>query len=106
MSKKSVIGNIRSRLTLSDEALLRFLPFGTWLSVLAFCSIYISHATDQKVHKIDDLSKVRQTLEAEHTETKEKLTKLSLESRVLKRAEALKLKNPELRPKKIVVTEE
>ncbi|CAI8404618.1 MAG: Uncharacterised protein [Cryomorphaceae bacterium] len=106
MSKKKGIGALKGRLTLSDEALLRFLPFGAWLCALAFISINVSHATDQKVHKIDELSKVRQTLEAEHTETKEKLTKLSLESRVLKRAEALDLKNPELRPKKIVVTEE
>ena len=106
MSKKKGIGKLMSKFALSDEALLRFLPFGAWLSALALCSIYISHRMDQKVHKIDELSKTRQTLEAEHTETKEKLTKLSLESRVLRRAEELDLVDPVVRPKKIKVAEE
>jgi cell division protein FtsL len=104
MSKlKKVIEAVTDRLKLTDEGLIRMLPFAAWLSALALFSIYVSHSTDRKVHEIDELSKLRQTLEAEHTETKERLTKLSLESRVLKRAQELDLINPDERPEKIVV---
>lgn len=107
MSKfKKAIGALSDRLKLTDEGLIRMLPFAAWLSTLALVSIYISHSTDRKVHEIDELSKMRQTLEAEHTETKERLTKLSLESRVLRRAQALELINPDERPEKIVVESE
>jgi len=107
MSKlKKAIEAATDRLKLTDEGLIRMLPFAAWLSALALFSIYVSHSTDRKVHEIDELSKLRQTLEAEHTETKERLTKLSLESRVLKRAQELDLINPDERPEKIVVESE
>lgn len=107
MSKlKKAIEAVTERLKLTDEGLIRMLPFAAWLSALALFSIYVSHSTDRKVHEIDELSKLRQTLEAEHTETKERLTKLSLESRVLKRAQELDLINPDERPEKIVVESE
>ena len=107
MSKlKKAIEAVTDRLKLTDEGLIRMLPFAAWLSALALFSIYVSHSTDRKVHEIDELSKLRQTLEAEHTETKERLTKLSLESRVLKRAQELVLINPDERPEKIVVESE
>ena len=107
MSKlKKAIEAFTDRLKLTDEGLIRMLPFAAWLSALALFSIYVSHSTDRKVHEIDELSKLRQTLEAEHTETKERLTKLSLESRVLKRAQELDLINPDERPEKIVVESE
>ncbi|MDA9103445.1 MAG: FtsL-like putative cell division protein [Flavobacteriales bacterium] len=107
MSKlKKAIEAVTDRLKLTDEGLIRMLPFAAWLSALALFSIYVSHSTDRKVHEIDELSKLRQTLEAEHTETKERLTKLSLESRVLKRAQELDLINPDERPEKIVVESE
>jgi len=106
MSKiKNAIASAKERLTLGDEGLIRMLPFAAWLSFLALISIYTSHRADQKVHRIDELSKLRQTLEAEHTETREKLTKLSLESRVMRKAQALGLKSPQERPDKIVVEE-
>ena len=107
MSKlKKAIEAVTDRLKLTDEGLIRMLPFAAWLSALALFSIYVSHSTDRKVHEIDELRKLRQTLEAEHTETKERLTKLSLESRVLKRAQELDLINPDERPEKIVVESE
>ncbi len=107
MSKlKKAIEAVTDRLKLTDEGLIRMLPFAAWLSALALFSIYVSHSTDRKVHEIDELSKLRQTLEAEHTETKERLTKLSLESRVLMRAQELDLINPDERPEKIVVESE
>ena len=106
MSKaKNAIAGLKARLTLGDEGLIRMLPFAGWLSLLALISIYSSHRVDQKVHDIDELSKTRQTLEAEHTETREKLTKLSLESRVLRKAEEAGLKSPIQRPEKIIVKE-
>ena len=78
MSKVSnAIAGFKSRLTIKDEGLMRMLPFAAWLSFLALIAIYTSHRADQKVHEIENLSKTRQSLEAEHTETREKLTKLS-----------------------------
>jgi len=102
---KDFFGRLGARLRITDEAIIKFLPFAGWLSFLALISIYVSHSADKKVHKIDDLSRKRQTLEAEHTETKERLTKLSLESRVITKAEELGLMQPEVRPEKIIITE-
>ena len=100
---KDFFGRLGARLKITDEAVIKFLPFAGWLSLLALISIYVSHSADKKVHLIDNLSKERQTLEAEHTETKERLTKLSLESRVISKAQKLGLKQPEVRPEKIVI---
>ena len=106
MSKiKVFFSTLGNRLKITDEAIIKSLPFAGWLSFLALISIYLSHSSDKKVHKIDNLSRKRQTLEAEHTETKERLTKLSLESRVITKAENLGLMQPEIRPEKIVITE-
>lgn len=106
MSKvKDFFGRLGARLRITDEAIIKFLPFAGWLSLLALISIYTSHSADKKVHLIDNLSKERQTLEAEHTETKERLTKLSLESRVIRKAEELGLQQPQVRPEKIVIKE-
>ena len=106
MSKiKVFFSTLGNRLKITDEAIIKSLPFAGWLSFLALISIYLSHSADKKVHKIDNLSRKRQTLEAEHTETKERLTKLSLESRVITKAENLCLMQPEIRPEKIVITE-
>ncbi|MAZ97610.1 FtsL-like putative cell division protein [Schleiferiaceae bacterium] len=106
MSKiKVFFSTLGNRLKITDEAIIKSLPFAGWLSFLALISIYLSHSADKKVHKIDNLSRKRQTLEAEHTETKERLTKLSLESRVITKAENLGLMQPEIRPEKIVITE-
>jgi cell division protein FtsL len=57
------------------------------------------------VHEIEKLSEARQELEAEYTETKEKLTDLSLESKVLRKAKELGLTAPTERADKIVVGE-
>ncbi len=106
MSKiKVFFSTLGNRLKITDEAIIKSLPFAGWLSFLALISIYLSHSADKKVHKIDNLSRKRQTLEAEHTETKERLTKLSLESRVITKAENLGLMQSEIRPEKIVITE-
>ena len=74
-------------------------------TLLALISIYTSHSADRKVHEIEKLSEARQELEAEYTETKEKLTDLSLESKVLRKAKELGLTAPSERPDKIVVEE-
>lgn len=102
---KIFFSTLGDRIKITDEGIIKFLPFAGWLSFLALISIYISHSADKKVHKIDDLSRNRQKLEAEHTETKERLTKLSLESRVITKAEKLGLMKPQERPEKIIVTE-
>ena len=106
MSKWSnITSKIGATLRISDEGILRALPFAAWLSFLALISIYTSHSVDRKVHDIEELSEARQELEAEYTETKEKLTDLSLESKVLRKAKELGLSAPTERPNKIVVEE-
>ena len=100
---RNIATQIWDGLKVTDEGIIKFLPLASWLSLLALISIYVSHSADKKVHRIDELSKQRQTLEAEHTETRERLTKLSLESRVVKKANTMGLKHPTERPQKIVV---
>ena len=106
MSKwNNISSKIGATLRISDEGILRALPFAAWLSLLALVSIYTSHSADRKVHEIEKLSEARQELEAEYTETKEKLTDLSLESKVLRKAKELGLTAPTERADKIVVGE-
>ena len=57
------------------------------------------------MHEIEKRSEARQELEAEDTEIKEKLTDLSLESKVLRKAKELGLTAPTERADKIVVGE-
>ncbi|MDC0614345.1 FtsL-like putative cell division protein [Schleiferiaceae bacterium] len=101
----NISSKIGATLRISDESILHALPFAAWLSFLALISIYTSHSADRKVHEIEKLSESRQELEAEYTETKEKLTELSLESKVLRKAEELGLTAPTERADKIVVEE-
>jgi cell division protein FtsL len=100
-----ISSKIGTALRISDEGILRALPFAAWLSFLALVSIHTSHSADRKVHEIEELSEARQELEAEYTETKEKLTDLSLESKVLRKAKELGLTAPTERADKIVVEE-
>ncbi|MEY2963994.1 MAG: hypothetical protein RL754_1255 [Bacteroidota bacterium] len=107
MSKASrSLKNALGALKVTDEAVLKLLPFAAWACLLGLISISISHRADTKVHRIDELGKKRQTLEAEFTETKERLTKLSLESTLVDRAKKIGLETPENRPKKVVVKDE
>lgn len=94
---------LRRGFRLNAEALMQFLPFTFWLVILATLSIYANHRADVKVKKINVLQEQRLELEAAHTETREKLAKLSLESRIRPKAEALGLTAPSERPKLIVV---
>ena len=106
MSKwNNISSKIGATLRISDEGILRSLTFAALLSLLALVSMYTSHSADRKVHEIEKLSEARQELEAEYTETKEKLTDLSLESKVLRKAKELGLTAPTELADKIVVGE-
>lgn len=101
--RKAITG-LGSALRLKDADLLGLLPFAVYVTALLLFSVYQSHRVDQLVHTIDRLEQERQLLEAEHTETKERLAKLSLESRIVHRAEELGLVQPTERPRIIVQT--
>lgn len=88
---------------LNAEVLSQFMPFIMWLVFLSTVSIYANHRADVKVKRINALQEERLELEAAHTETREKLAKLSLESRIKAKAEAMGLTAPIERPKLIVV---
>ena len=100
--KDNIYHILKGKFLVSEDAMKNW-KFIIFLSFLALIMIASSHSADKKVHRIDELSKQRQTLEAEHTETRERLTKLSLESRVVKKANTMGLKHPTERPQKIVV---
>lgn len=103
MKKNKILKFLGNLFRLDDERIIRFLPFAAYVVFLGAISIYISHRADTKVRLINTLSEQRQALEAEHTEAREKLTKLSLESRITRKAKDLGLTEPEERPEKIVI---
>jgi hypothetical protein len=107
-------GNIGIRAKLLDIARGSFLtndnvfihaPFVGFLLILGFITIQAGHIVDARVQEIGKTRVEVKDLESEYIETKSALMQLSMESRVVARAQALGLKKQVEPPKKIVAHE-
>lgn len=87
---------------LGEERMLKFLPFGVFLTGLALLSIKCSHSADLKAVQIGRLTQTMKELEAEHIETKSRLMQLEMESHVIKKAVEMGFQESTEPPKKII----
>lgn len=108
MTKANNIG-LRARLLdvlrgsfLGSEAFFVHAPFLCFLVLCGFLAIQAAHKVDSRVQQIGRMRVEVKDLEAAYIETKSALMQLSMESRVVSRAQALGLKKQVEPPKKIV----
>ncbi len=76
---------------LADSRWNRHRFFVLWLAFLALISIYSGHMIEKKVLALAALQSTVKDLNSEFTETRSKLMKLSMRSKVKQRAEAIGL---------------
>ncbi|MCH8554552.1 MAG: S-adenosyl-methyltransferase [Schleiferiaceae bacterium] len=89
---------------LNGQLIVKHFPFLLFLAVLAFFAIRSAHKAEYKVIEIGTLKTEVKDLESEYIETKSLLMQLSMESKVVARAEGLGLKKNAQPPKKVTET--
>lgn len=87
---------------LGNERMIRFLPFASYVTVLALIAIYSAHSADRKVHRINKLEVEVDELESEYLDTKARLMQSALESKVEERVEEFGLHAPERPPIELI----
>lgn len=107
--KKKKSGLIKSLNTvfsgtfLSNESVLKHVPFLLFLSVIAILYIANGYWADDKVRQVNKISAQLKELRSEYISTKSDLMFVSKQSEVARTAEKLGLKEPVTPPMKIVV---
>ena len=107
--KKKKSGLIKSLNTvfsgtfLSNESVLKHVPFLLFLSVIAILYIANGYWADDKVRQVNKISAQLKELRSEYISTKSDLMFVSKQSEVAKMADKLGLKEPVTPPMKIVV---
>ena len=88
---------------LSNENVLKHIPFVLFLSVIAILYIANGYWADDKVRQVNKLNAQIKDYRSEYISTKSELMFVSKQSEVAKSAEKLGLKEPIVPPMKIVV---
>jgi len=88
---------------LSNDKVVRHVPFILFLSVIAILYIANGYWADDKVRQVNKISSQLKELRSEYISTKSDLMFVSKQSEVAKSAEKLGLKEPIAPPMKIVV---
>lgn len=88
---------------LSNENVLKHIPFILFLSVIAILYIANGYWADDKIRQVNKISAQLKEMRSEYISTKSDLMFVSKQSEVAKSAEKLGLKEPIAPPMKIVV---
>lgn len=88
---------------LSNESVVKHVPFILFLSVIAILYIANGYWADDKVRQVNKITSQLKELRSEYISTKSDLMFVSKQSEVAKAAEKLGLKEPITPPMKIVV---
>lgn len=88
---------------LSNDSVVKHVPFILFLSVIAILYIANGYWADDKVRQVNKLTSQLKELRSEYISTKSDLMFVSKQSEVAKSAEKLGLKEPLTPPMKIVV---
>jgi hypothetical protein len=88
---------------LSNESVVKHVPFILFLSVIAILYIANGYWADDKVRQVNKITSQLKELRSEYISTKSDLMFVSKQSEVAKSAEKLGLKEPITPPMKIVV---
>lgn len=90
-AKEVKISEIIKGSFLADSRWNRHRLFVLWLALLALLSIFSGHMVERKVLILSALQSEMKDLNSEFTETRSRLMKLSMRSKVKQRAEAIGL---------------
>jgi hypothetical protein len=107
--KKKKSGLIKSLNTvfsgtfLSNDKVVKHVPFILFLSVIAILYIANGYWADDKVRQVNKISSQLKELRSEYISTKSDLMFVSKQSQVAKAAEKIGLKEPITPPKKIAI---
>ena len=97
------LNSVFSGTFLSNDKVLKHIPFILFLSVIAILYIANGYWADDKIRQVNKLSSRIKELRSEYISTKSDLMFVSKQSEVAKSAEKLGLKEPIAPPMKIVV---
>lgn len=97
------LNSVFSGTFLSNEKVLKHIPFLLFLSVIAILYIANGYWADDKIRQVNKLSSRLKELRSEYISTKSDLMFVSKQSEVAKSAEKMGLKEPIAPPMKIVV---
>ncbi|MGZ3862894.1 MAG: FtsL-like putative cell division protein [Bacteroidia bacterium] len=97
------LNSVFSGTFLSDEKVLKHIPFLLFLSVIAILYIANGYWADDKIRQVNKLTSRIKELRSEYISTKSDLMFVSKQSEVAKSAEKMGLKEPIAPPMKIVV---
>lgn len=97
------LNSVFSGTFLSNEKVLKHIPFVLFLSVIAILYIANGYWADDKIRQVNKLNSRLKELRSEYISTKSDLMFVSKQSEVAKSAEKMGLKEPITPPMKIVV---
>jgi hypothetical protein len=101
--RKGVYDILKGKFLINEGALNSW-KFIIVLSGLALIMISSAHSADRKVHRLAKINNEVKELRSEFVDTRSKLMKKRMESRVVAQAEKRGLKPSENPPQKIVIT--
>ncbi len=97
------LNSVFSGTFLSNEKVLKHIPFVLFLSVIAILYIANGYWADDKIRQVNKITSRLKELRSEYISTKSDLMFVSKQSEVAKSAEKLGIKEPIAPPMKIVV---
>ncbi len=103
--KKGFFDIIRGQFLMNDTASKSWM-FIVYLSFLALVMIAVSHRTDEKVHKITQMSTELKELKSRYVDVRMQRMQLQLESEIISKMETRGLAPSYTPPVKIVIEEE
>lgn len=103
--RKGVYDILKGKFLINEGALTSW-KFIIFLSALALVMISSAHSADRKVHRLAKINNEVKELRSEFVDTRSKLMKKRMESRVVSLAEKRGLKPSENPPQKIVITKQ
>jgi hypothetical protein len=103
--RKGVYDILKGKFLINEDALTSW-KFIIFLSALALVMISSAHSADRKVHRLAKINNEVKELRSEFVDTRSKLMKKRMESRVVFLAEKRGLKPSENPPQKIVITKQ
>lgn len=103
--RKNIYDILKGRFLINEDALKNW-KFIIFLSFLALVMISSAHSADRKVHEIAKLNKEVKELRSEFVDTRSKLMKVKMESKVVAQMENKGLKPSTNPPHKIIIVSE
>lgn len=103
--KNSIYDILKGKFLINEDAFKNW-KFIIFLSILALIMISSAHSADRKVHKIAKINNEVKELRSEFVDTRSKLMKKRMESRVVSLAEKRGLKPSTNPPHKIIITKD